>query len=517
MAAGMFIGRQMNGSGLRPPLFLSGKAQTEARALQEVIQYISWLYVDEVNTDSLNKGAIERLLAGLDPHSAYLPPGSRELFEEEMEGGFVGIGIEFILINDTIHVVTPIHGGPAERAGILSGDRIIRIADSLVAGVQMDWVAIARMLRKQRGEKVGISLLRRGERQLRHFQVVCEHIPLKSVETAYALDAGTIYVKINKFAAQTGSEFIGALHDLIPQGQPANLILDLRGNPGGLVESAITVLNQLFVGGKLLLYTKSRNGEKREYKSNGRAHARINNVVVLVDEGSASASEIVAGAVQDHDRGWIVGRRTFGKGLVQEQYPLANGGALRLTVARYYTPSGRCIQRDYRDRVAYEAEAAYRRMNGGLSERPPVALPDSAVFYTGLGREVYAGGGIYPDAVIPIDTVRFNDFYYEARQYAPQYAEIFKANLPDPRSSQKSLTVNDVQLADFLSYLRSEGVDFEDSEYRDCKEELRRLLLALAYRTASDQTAYYRTLNEADPVMLKALDLIKRGPPTGDE
>ena len=509
----MFIGRQMTGTGLRPPIFLSGKEQTEALALQEIIQYISWMYVDEVNADSLNKEAIDRLLAGLDPHSAYLPPGARELFEEEMEGGFVGIGVEFILINDTIHVVTPIHGGPAESAGIQPGDKIIRIADSLVAGVQMDWVAVSRMLRKERGEKVGISLLRRGEQQLRHFRVTCDHIPLNSVETAYALDGQTLYVKINKFTTQTGSEFIGALHELMPQGAPADLILDLRGNPGGLVDAAVTVLNQLFTGGKLLLYTQGRGDEKREYKSNGRAHVRINNLVVLIDEGSASAAEIVAGAVQDHDRGWIVGRRSFGKGLVQEQYPLANGGALRLTVARYYTPSGRCIQRDYRDRKIYEAELQNRRLNGELSASSPAPPTDTALYYTGLGRPVFAGGGIYPDVFIPLDTLRFNDFYYEARQYAPQYVEIFKHKLGDP---QKKTAVSDAQLTDFLSYLRSEGVDYNDDEYHDCKEELRRLLNALLHRAASDLAAYYQTLNEADPAVLKAVELLKKGPPTNE-
>jgi carboxyl-terminal processing protease len=355
LAAGMFIGQQLPHADRQFSLMSAGRSGQSTGTLDEVLRYIDALYVDSVNVDKLKERAINALLDGLDPHSVYISPDELQAVEEDMSGGFEGIGVEFLMVDDTMQVVTPLSGGPSEAAGILPGDKIVMINDTTIAGVKMENGEIFRRLRGPKGSMVKISIQRGRENALRHFQISRDIIAVKSVETAYMIDDRTGYIKINRFSARTYQEFMEALRPMVEEQGMANLLLDLRGNPGGYLNEATSLLSQFFGEGKLLVYTQGRKDDRREYKSTGRARFNIQHIAVLIDEGSASASEIVAGALQDHDRGWVVGRRSFGKGLVQEQYPLQDGGALRLTISRYYTPSGRSIQRTYANGVDYDA------------------------------------------------------------------------------------------------------------------------------------------------------------------
>ncbi len=331
LAAGMFIGQQLPHFDENIRFAPAGQSGRVAGTLDEILRYIEARYVDTVNTEQVKTGAIDHLLEQLDPHSVYITPDELKAVEDEMNGGFEGIGIEFLMVDDTIQVVTPLSGGPSEAAGILAGDRIITINDTVVAGIKIDNGKIFKKLRGPKGSTVvigvlrGIALSAREEKSLRKFVITRDMIPVKSVDIAYMLDQNTGYVKINRFSARTYQEFMESIRRC--GRYPENLVIDLRGNPGGYLEEATDLLSQFFPDGKLLVYTRGRVEGRSDYKSNDRARFNIQNISVLIDEGSASASEIVAGAIQDWDRGWVIGRRSFGKGLVQEQYPLGDGGA----------------------------------------------------------------------------------------------------------------------------------------------------------------------------------------------
>ncbi|MEL6359385.1 MAG: S41 family peptidase, partial [Bacteroidota bacterium] len=316
--------------------------------IQQLLRYVDTKYVDEVDGNRLTEAAIENILDELDPHSNYISPEEMGALLESMQGNFNGIGIEFMIVEDTISVVAPLVGGPSETVGIQSGDKIIYVEDSLVAGPTAQGLNPASLLRGEKGTQVNVRVKRYGQPELIPFTITRDEIPVHSVDAAYLLNDQTGYIKINRFSDDTGNEFKNALEELVERGGARDLVIDLRQNPGGYLREAVKVLNLIFEQrGLLLVYTEGRNSNREDHKSNGAAPYRLGDIVVLVDESSASASEIVAGALQDHDRGIIVGRRSFGKGLVQEQYELEGGAGLRLTIARYYTPSGRSIQRPY--------------------------------------------------------------------------------------------------------------------------------------------------------------------------
>jgi carboxyl-terminal processing protease len=386
------------------------------RAKLEVCRFIDSRYIDQVEVPSTQGLSMDSLISLLDPHSAYIGPGELKAVEEDMRGSFEGIGVEFMLLNDTIFVLHTIVGGPAELAGVRSGDRIVSISDTMVSGIGIGQERIFRLLRGKSGTTVRIGVQRNSEKHLRQFIIKRGVIPVKSVESAYLIAPATGYVRVSRFSEKTHSEFIEAIGPLVERQKMRHLILDLRGNPGGYLHEATNLLSQFFPAGKLLVYTLSRSGARRTYKSSGRSRFNLDRIVVLIDEGSASASEIVAGAVQDHDRGWVLGRRSFGKGLVQEQYPLSDGGALRLTIARYYTPSGRCIQRTYEGgHRAYEDYHRTLLRSGVLLDSTRYKLSDSTRYFTGRGRVVYGGGGVMPDLFIPMDSNWMSPYVDEIR------------------------------------------------------------------------------------------------------
>lgn len=487
--------------------------------LEEILKYVDAKYVDTLNDNVLRREAINQLLSKLDPHSVYISPEELQAVEEDMQGNFEGIGIEFILLDDTIQVVTPLSGGPSEAVGIMAGDKIVRISDTLVAGVKIDNGRIFKLLRGVKGSPVKIGVRRGNEKTERQFEIIRDVIPIHTVEASMMLDDKTGYIRVTRFNAKTYQEFMEAFRILVEEKGLKNLVLDLRNNPGGYLNEATEMLSQFFQEGKLLVYTEGRTEPRKDYKSNGRARFNIDQIAVLIDEGSASASEIVAGAIQDHDRGWVIGRRSFGKGLVQEQYPLHNGGALRLTVARYFTPSGRCIQREYKKDAHYDEEAERRLKSGELSDGAKIKIADSTAFYTGMGRVVYGGGGITPDIFIPADTSYFNAAFFKMRQQIPgfcaRYMETHKA-ADFPATVDEFVAkyqVSEPTLEEFVAYCQKNGGKSNAQLVGSSKSELKLQIKARLAKLLFKDEGLFKVLNYEDPMIDVALKTLKNSEP----
>jgi carboxyl-terminal processing protease len=514
LAIGMLIGQQLPHYDRN--FSLGHKNVAADGPLDEILRYVESKYVDSVDIDPLRRQAIEHLLEGLDPHSVYISPEELKAVEEDMNGEFEGVGIEFIVLDDTIQVVAPLAGGPSETAGILAGDKIVTINDTSIAGVNIENGKIYDKLRGPKGSKVKIGIKRGRETTLRVFEVVRDIIPVKSVDAAYMLDEQTGYIRVAQFNGNTYQEFMQSLTSMVEEKGLKNLVLDLRGNPGGYLEEATDMLSQIFPDGKLLVYTQGRAGQRKDYKSNGRARFDIQNIAVLIDEGSASASEIVAGAVQDWDRGWVLGRRSFGKGLVQEQYPLSNGGAVRLTVSRYYTPSGRCIQKDYKNDRDYEHEPERRLKNGELNHADKVQQADSTRYYTGQGRIVYGGGGITPDVFIPLDTSFSTPYYAALRALVPGFISRWteqhdRSQLPANIQDFMSFQVPNEMLEALVAHAEKEGHIKNPQELNKCRRELMLQLKARLGKVLFGDEAFFRILNDDDPAVEKAVQLLMSG------
>ncbi|MEL6865693.1 MAG: S41 family peptidase, partial [Bacteroidota bacterium] len=475
-------------------------------------RYIEARYVDDIDREELADQVINNLLEQLDPHSNYISSKQLKEVNEQLEGNFEGIGIEFMLLEDTIRVISPIAGGPSEAVGVLAGDKIVEIEDSLVAGVEIKNRDIISMLRGKKGTKVDVGILRGLEDKVRTFTITRDEIPLHSIDVSIMVDKETGYIKVNRFSANTYKEFMEGLENLISKHEMKNLVIDVRQNPGGYLQEATKILSQLFdEKGKLLVYTEGRTTHRNDYETTGKPFFDIDQIAVLIDEGSASASEILAGAIQDWDRGVIVGRRSFGKGLVQEQYGLKDGAALRLTVARYYTPSGRSIQKDYDDREEYDQDVFDRYENGELLSADSIDITDTTKYRTEKGRIVYGGGGISPDIFTPIDSLVFNEHYIELRQQVPQYVyayvderrEIFDQSLDQ---FMRSFRVDSELIEDFVAFATKNGVESNPRELARCKDRLKLMIKSRIARHLYQEEGLYRVLNEEDPAVLKALD-----------
>jgi len=399
--------------------------------IDEIITIIKSQYVEKTEDSVLLENAYSGLLNNLDPHSFYISKGEMANVEEEMQGSFEGIGIEFNILEDTLFVVAPIAGGPSQKAGIFSGDRIIKVGDKNIAGVGLSNIEVMRLLKGEKGTKVKIYVKRSGYNELLPFTLIRDEIPLYSIDYSYLISPGTGYIKINRFSETTYQEFCTHLDSLKKIGMK-NLILDLRNNPGGYMKMAELISDELLSKNKVIVTTK---GRLEESNSEFVSSAKLNRfekgaLIILIDQGSASASEILAGAVQDWDRGLIIGNRSFGKGLVQNQVSLSDGSAIRFVVSRYYTPSGRCIQKPYSDgKKVYENDILSRYESGEMFDTSNIKFPDSLKFKTKKGRIVFGSGGIFPDYFIPKDTSGFSTFYSEVflnnlfRQFAVRKSE----------------------------------------------------------------------------------------------
>lgn len=519
LAVGLFIGFRLQSNA---PLIMRGSEAPGGGRVEELLRFIEARYVDEADPDHLHEVAIQAVLSELDPHSSYIPADELAALNESMEGNFEGIGIEFLVVDDTITVVSALPGGPSATAGVQPGDQIMMVEDSVVTGVNEFGIDPASLMRGVSNSDVQITVRRAGEPQLLDFTITRAPIPVFSVDAAYNLDENTSYVKINRFSATTYDEFVKALETNMEKGGTRNLVIDLRDNPGGYLQQATNILSQLFPQkGELLVYTEGRNSRRVEYKTNGRAFYNIQNVAVLIDEGSASASEIVAGAVQDRDRGIIVGRRSFGKGLVQEQYPLSDGSALRLTVARYYTPSGRSIQRSYDGgEDDYRSDLGRRYESGELTGNSDVVQDSSDIFYTNSGYAVFGGGGITPDYFVPLDTSLNNQAFLRLRQQIPAYLFQYIRQHPEVK-----------QYTDLKQYLADYRVDLDGilpeltrralEDYDEAlgplparlRPELALFFRARLARQLFDNSAFFQVLNEEDPIVLEALRLMNQPDP----
>src|ERR1035437_3933816 len=410
--------------------------------LNSILNVIESNYVDSVNRNDLVESAIPAILKKLDPHSVYIPAKDLARANEPLQGNFEGIGISFSMLTDTILVISTIPGGPSEKLGLLPGDKILYVNDSLVAGKHISDEKVMGMLKGPRGTVVKIKILRSGQKNLLPFEITRDKIPIYSVDVDYMVNNYIGYIRINTFAMTTFDEFMKGLKELKGQGM-TSLILDLRGNSGGIMEAAIQIADQFLKEGQLIVYTKGRASPRNEAKATGKGEFETGDLVVLIDEWSASASEILAGALQDNDRGTIIGRRSFGKGLVQEPVPFTDGSAMRLTVARYYTPTGRSIQKPYKDGFdKYYDDISNRYTHGEFEVSDSIHFSDSLKFITPGGKVVYGGGGIMPDKFVPVDTSGVSPYFVKVRPYIYRFALNYTENY---RETLKKFTESDLK------------------------------------------------------------------------
>jgi len=448
----------------------------EVNKFNLVLEQLEEAYVDSIDKDELIEKAVTNLLKELDPHSYYIEAKDLSAINEPMEGSFDGIGVEFNLLDDTILVVAPISGGPSQRVGIRSGDKIVSVDGDTIAGTGLENEDVFKLLRGKSGTKVTVGILRKGENNLIDFEITRDKIPIYSVDVSYMIDDETAYLKINRFSANTYEEFVSASEKLLNLGMK-KLILDLRNNPGGYLGAAINIANEFLEEDLLIVYTQDRFSKRQEYYSNERGLLLDIEAIVLIDEGSASASEIVAGALQDNDKGLIIGRRSFGKGLVQEQFEHPDGSAYRITTQRYYTPTGRCIQRPYSkgDDGDYEDDFIDRINNGELLSKDSIEFNDSLKFVTKGGKVVYGGGGIMPDVFVPLDTTSYHLSISKAnrkdlvRQYAFDYTSEHRQELENQSLQDfiQLFEINSNDLKALSDYCETSGVEIPIDEFSD--------------------------------------------------
>jgi carboxyl-terminal processing protease len=493
--------------------------------IEELLRYINAKYIDKVSDKKLVEGAINNLLEELDPHSHYIPAGDMDAVHEDLDGEMDGVGLQYLIADDTLIVETPLSGSPAESSGLMSGDRIVSIDDFSLTGAKIDYKSIGNRLRGKKGTKLRIGYVREGEIKIRQAVITREKVSSKSIDVLYPLDEKTVYLRINRFSSTTYKEFMNAMNKLPENGKRIqDIVFDLRQNPGGYMEQAVDILSQLFdEKDKLLVYTQGRTIHKTEYKTTGRNYFDLQKVAVLIDEGSASASEIMAGAVQDWDRGVIIGRRSFGKGLVQEQYPLKDGSALRLTVARYFTPSKRSIQKPYKGktRKEYDAEETTRVQNGELSYADSIKYADTTKYFTAGGRIVRGGGGIVPDIFVPMESVQQSEYYHKLRQLVPEFSyryvithrkELQNTKLPD---LVRYFKINDVVFNDFLAFAERKQIPKERDQINLIKEPIKLLLKARIAKQYFGEEGYFTIMNAEDDCVVRAIQTLKSPDPLG--
>ncbi len=514
---GVYVGRNTAGTQLRD-LLMERLAEPDNK-LTQTLSLIESRYVDPVSMDSLAEHVIPLLIGELDPHSVYVPAEEMAAMNEPLEGEFDGIGVMFNMATDTVIVLNVIPRGPSDKAGVRAGDRIVEIDDSLVAGRGIPQDRIVRRLRGPRGTTVRLGLKRQGIDGKVHVEVVRGAIPIRSIESAFRITGTTGYIKLGQFARTTSAEMAQALAMLRGQGVD-RLIFDLRGNAGGYLDQAIAVANEFLHEGQLIVYTEDRNGEQLREYATGAGSAQEMEVAVLIDEGSASSSEILAGALQDNDRGTIIGRRSFGKGLVQQQIPFMDGSALRLTTARYYTPTGRSIQKPYTngDGAGYEEELWERYRNNEFFSADSIRFADSLRFVTPGGKVVYGGGGIMPDVFIPADTTDVTPYFVEVAgrnilyRYTIEYADRHREALNSVETLEElqALLAGDTRLVEnFIAYAARQGVAPRRADIARSRRLIEAQLKAYIGRnTRLEDTGFYANIYPVDNVIVRAIEIL---------
>ncbi len=511
VAAGLLIGANVTNSNSKDNDLLKSLYK-----FRQVLTLIDKEYVDEVATDEIVEKAISNMLVDLDPHTVYLTGEELESSRSQLKGEYSGIGIEFNVFKDTIHVVAPFSGGPSDKAGLRSGDKIVKVEQETVAGVKIKNRGVFERLRGKKGSEVKVSIKRRGVSELLEFTIVRDKIPQYAVDVSYMVDKEIGYIKVNKFSATSFTEFKSHLEGLLDKGME-KLILDLTGNPGGYLDRAVKMADEMLAGQPMIVYTEGK-GERSdsEYRASRAGSFEDKPIIILIDEGSASASEIVSGALQDHDRALIVGRRSFGKGLVQLPYDLNDGSELRLTISRYYTPSGRSIQKAYNGKSdAYNRDIIERYKSGEMFHKDSLKVIDSLKYTTTNGRFVYGGGGITPDFFVPVDTT-MNSKYLNAlfssntiREYSYNYANKEQKKLEKMGMDNfiKSFEVSDQMLQDMTKLGNSNDLVLNEKEFETSKPLIKNYLKAQIGRGVWENDGFYPIINQSNEIYLRALDL----------
>ena len=477
-------------------------------------------YVDTVNVDALIEKTIPKVLAELDPHSVYIPAQKAEESNQELKGSFSGIGIQFMIQSDTIYVSDVIAGGPAEKVGLMAGDRIVTIDDSLYVGKKINNDGAMKRLKGPKGSEVRLGIKRQGEKELLSFTIIRGNIPVKSVDASYLINDRWCYIKTNKFGDTTYPEMLIALAQGMQQGMQG-CIIDLRGNTGGYMAAAIQMVNEFLPKGEMIVYAEGENTPRYAEYANGRGTCQKLPIVVLTDETSASASEIFAGAIQDNDRGTIIGRRTFGKGLVQQPIEFSDGSAIRLTIARYYTPSGRCIQKPYTNgkNEEYELDLLNRYEHGEFFTQDSIKQDESIAYQTRNGRTVYGGGGIMPDIFVPQDTTGYTSYYAAVAKmglftrFPFEYTDKNRQHLSQYTTMEELLHHLKRQnlLEEFVKHATSKGIKRRNNLIAQSQTLMEEILYGNIIYNVLGMEEYVKYLNLTDPVVLKAVEVLDKG------
>lgn len=483
---------------------------------------IANLYVDSVDEGAVAEAAIRGMLESLDPHSTYTNAKETKAMEEPLQGDFEGIGVQFNMVDDTLLVIQPTTNGPSEKVGIVAGDRIVTVNDTAIAGIKMERSEIMRRLRGKKGTMVSLGIARRGVNGLLHFDVKRDKIPVHSINAAYMVDDTTGYIRIESFGEKTYNEFLEAVEKLQAQGMH-DLVLDLQNNGGGYLQAAARIANEFLSDSDMIVYTEGRKAGRQEYHAQGNGKLLDGKVVVLINEYTASAAEIVSGAIQDQDRGLIVGRRSFGKGLVQRPVPLPDGSLIRLTIAHYYTPSGRCIQKPYEKgkKADYSMDIENRLKHGELTNPDSIHFADSLRCYTlRRHRTVYGGGGIMPDRFVPLDTLQYTRFHRQLAakniivplnlKYIDSHRKQLKRSYPKFEKFNAEFTVPSELVDSILAKAKHAGIEPKDSdELRTTLPYLRTQLKALVARDLWDMNEYFQVWNPMNPIYIRGVEAIK--------
>jgi len=512
VVVGILIGNRLNrNAGKNYP------ATSNVNKFDAIVNLIQNAYVDSISTDSLIEKTIPQLLKNLDPHTTYIPAKEMVGVEEEMRGNFGGIGVQFSIQNDTVMVVDVISGGPSSKLGIMPGDRIISVNDTSLVVKGLKNEKVLSKLRGEKGTKVNVGIKRKGFKVPLAFSIIRGDIPIYSVDVNYMIDPTTGYIKVSRFGEQTYEEFMEGMKVLDQQGMK-NVIVDLRGNPGGYLNSVIKMVNEFLDKGELIVYTQGNSQARKTFQADSRGAYRDKGIIVLVDDFSASASEIFAGAIQDNDRGWIIGRRSFGKGLVQEQIPFNDGSAVRLTVARYYTPSGRCIQKPYnKGNDEYYKDIMERAIHGEFQKVDSIKYSDTVKYKTLSGRIVHGGGGIMPDYFVPADTSGYSDYYSKVTQkglvyqFALDYADANRKEFSNFKTSAEFEAYFDKVnvLNKFIAFAEKKGVKTNTAELKLSSKIIDNQVKAYIARNIIGEKGFYPIIQNIDKTLLEAIEKMK--------
>jgi carboxyl-terminal processing protease len=513
MATGILIGIYLPG---RTSFSAKSSIRIKSDKIEDALDVIESSYVDTVNRKELVEAAIPAILRKLDPHSVYIPAKDLKRANEPLEGNFEGIGISFNMLTDTILVISTIPGGPSEKTGLEAGDKILYVNDSLVAGKHIDDNDVLGMLRGPRGSVVNVKVLRKGSKDLLSFSITRDKIPIYSMDVAYMPTKNTGYIRINNFAVTTFDEFMRGLRELKSQGM-TKLIIDLRGNSGGVMETAVQIANQFLKQGQLIVYHEGRKLPRREARATGNGEFETGDLVILIDEWSASASEILAGAIQDNDRGTIIGRRSFGKGLVQEPVEFPDGSGMRLTIARYYTPTGRSIQKPYNNGYdEYFNDLNIRYGRGEFEVSDSIHFADSLKFITPGGRIVYGGGGIMPDHFVPVDTTEITPYFLKVRpliyQFSLKYTENNRENLKkytEPGELEKFLDKQQL-IRQFSDFTQKNGIKSDPDGLKVSERLIHTQLKAYIARNILDNKGFYPIWEKIDTTLKYAIEYLEK-------